>query len=565
MDAQPTSFNQDIFAITRMLERANQIAATTQLDQLLTQMLSLSMEVSGAQAGICYLIDQEAYLTARSVRGLPFCKQALGRKLSSESNLACRCMSTGRAATYNLEGEDLSGLIDTQALQGIPLINTVVVPIPRQVYPNGVLQLFNLNLETRDLLQILCDRMASEIQKLLLLNLSEERTRRLQSMVGFLGRIDSSLDPQQILETLIEDASKLLNVEVSSLFLADENTNDLVLQISSREDHLREEPLRVPPGQGIIGYVVKTGETVLVNDTSIDRRHYKDIDQSTEFITRSLVAVPLCSRPIQLVNGRRISSERIIGGLEAVNKINGNFDAVDLSLLQSFANQAATVLQIANLYKEADELFLDAIRALTAAIDAKDPYTKGHSQRVSDISVAIAHELDMDSEFVHRVRIGSMLHDVGKLGIPDNILCKPDILTADEYNTMKTHPEVGERVLRKVHTLHSELAAVLEHHERLDGSGYPLGLKGGEISMTGRIVAVADAFDAMTSDRPYRKAMSFDEAIRQLLSSTDKYDSRCVQALIHVYQNQSLRSLFEQNPSTNVQKSHKSSSWAIAD
>ncbi len=537
--------NQDLLAITRMLDRANQIASATQLETMLGQMLALSIEVAGAQGGICYLMGQDAPMVARAAQGLPSGKQVIGTRFEDENQLALQCVWTGRAMSLEFGALPGDEALNMPALRGLTLNNTLLVPIPRKTYPQGVLQLFNLNLNSKDMIQMLCDRMASDIQKLLILQISEERTRRLQSMVGFLGRIDSSLEPRQILETLIEDAGRLLNAEVSSLFLMDETTNDIVLQISSREDHLREEPLRVPRGKGIIGYVVETGETVLVNNTSSDQRHYKHLDALTDLNTRSLVAVPLCSRPIQLAHGRRLSGERIIGGLEAVNKIGGEFDAVDLSLLETFANQAATVLQIANLYRESDELFLDAIRALTAAIDAKDPYTKGHSQRVSDISVAIANELGLDAESIHRVRIGSMLHDVGKIGISDGILLKPGSLTPDEYTAMKEHPLVGERMLRGVRTLRSELAAVSEHHERLDGSGYPRGLHGEEISMIGRIVAVADAFDAMTSTRPYREAMSFDEAIRQLLSAGDKFDSRCVQSLIHVYENPSFQALFQ--------------------
>jgi HD-GYP domain-containing protein (c-di-GMP phosphodiesterase class II) len=547
MEDDFTAGKHDFLAISRLLERANAIANTTQLDSMLVQMLALSMDVSHAKAGICYLMGQDAPLVARASLGLPSGRLTPGTRLMNENSLACQCLLTGRAVARDLWGPDLTNMVDLNLLRGMTLRNTLVLPIPRQVYPMGVLQLFNLDVASKDLLQVLCDRMATDIQKLLLLQSSEERTRRLQSMVGFLGRIDPSLEPKQILDTIIEDASKVLNAEVSSLFLAEDETSDLVLQSSSREDHLRQEPLRVPRGQGIIGYVVQTGETVLVKDTARDTRHYKGLDSATDFSTHSLVAVPLYRRSIHLANGRTLSSERIIGGIEAINKINGEFDAVDLSLLESFANQAATVLQIANLYKEADELFLDAIRALTAAIDAKDPYTKGHSQRVSDISVAIATDMAMDKDFVHRIRIGSMLHDVGKIGISDRILRKPGGLTPEEYDEMKKHPLVGEQMLCRVRTLRSELAAVSEHHERLDGTGYPRGLRGEQISMIGRIVAVADAFDAMTSNRPYREAMSFEEAIRRLVARAGtKFDRRVIESLIRIYQNTTLQAFFEQ-------------------
>jgi HD-GYP domain-containing protein (c-di-GMP phosphodiesterase class II) len=537
--------HQDFTHLSRLLERTNAVANTTQLDSMLVQMLSLCMDVSHAGGGICYLAGESTPLVARAALGLPSARLIPGTTLNGESYLACQCFLTGFPIERELWGTDVNALVDLNMLRGFTLHNTLVIPIPKKIYPDGVLQLFNLDTKTKDLVQLICDRMATEIQKLLMLQVNEERTRRLQSMVGFLGRLDPSLAPDQILSTIIEDASKVLNAEMSSLFLEEESGENLVLQISSRTEHLGGKQYRVPVGQGIIGYVVQTGETVLVRDTSHDDRHYKGLDNATHFKTRSLVAVPLIRRPIHLSNGRTISSERIIGGIEAINKIGGEFDAVDLSLLESFANQAATVLQISNLYHEADELFLDAVRALTAAIDAKDPYTKGHSQRVSDLSVAIANEMGMDTAFIHHIRIGSMLHDVGKIGISDRILRKPDGLTPDEYEEMKQHPLVGERMLHRVRTLSSELAAISEHHERLDGSGYPRGLKGNDISIIGRIVAVADAFDAMTSDRPYRKALSSEVAFKRLFAKADaKFDRSVIVALVKVYDSKSVEELF---------------------
>ncbi|HEY9088722.1 MAG TPA: HD domain-containing phosphohydrolase [Anaerolineaceae bacterium] len=543
----PLSLNRrDPQVLPRLYARANQIANTTQLENLLTQLLAFSMELSHASAGIVYLLGQDAPLIVHSALGLPNSKVLPGTTVSEDQNLACQCLLTGHASVRDLWGVEMGNMVDLSVLRGMTLRNTAVLPIPERKFPTGVLQLFNLDASELDLVQALCDRLASDVQKLLILQSSEERTRRLQSMLGYMGRIDPALEPQQNLSTIIENASMVLGAEVCSLFLADDNDSDLVLQISSRDDHNRAVPLRVPRGKGIISYVVETGENVLVRDIQRDLRHYKGLDVATDLTTRSLIAVPLVRRSIQLANGRVVSSERTIGGLEAINKINGEFDAVDLSMLENFAKQATTVLQIANLYKEADELFLDAIRALTAAIDAKDAYTQGHSQRVSDYSVAISIEMSMDSEFIHRIRIGSMLHDVGKIGIPDEILQKRGELTPAEYEMMKQHPSVGETMLSKIRTLRSELAAVMEHHERLDGSGYPRGLRGDEISMVGRIVAVADAFDAMTSDRPYRKRMSNEEAIARLQAAAgSKFDRNVVNALINVYHSNSLRQLFQ--------------------
>lgn len=551
MEDNTTPNNKDV-QMLRLLERANQIANTTQLDSMLSQMLSLSMEITHATAGILYLLGEESLLVARAVQGIPAMKVS-ETMVNEENYLACQCLQTGRAIGKELWGPEAAGLVDLNMLRGLTLRNTLVLPIPQQIYPTGVLQLFNLDLDTREWVQFLCNRMATEIQKLVLLQVNEERTRRLQSMVGFLGRIDPSLDPQQNLETIIEDASQLLNAEVSSLFLTEKGTNDLVLRISSREGQKTSGLLRVPRGKGIIGEVVQTGETRLVKDVTRDQRHYKDLDRQTDFNTRSLIAVPVYNRPIHLAYGHSTSRERIIGGIEAINKMGGEFDAVDLSLLQILANEVSTVLQISSLFDEANGLFMDSIRTIIAAINAKDNYTQEHVLDVSDLSVMIAKDLGLSEKMIRSIRIGSWLHDVGKVGIPDSILNKPGSLTAEEYEIMKQHPVIGEMMLRNQHALTIELEAISQHHERLDGSGYPRGLRGDQIGIIGRIVAVADAFHAMTSKRSYREAMSDDEAFQWLLARAGtKFDPAVIDALLRVHQKQSLIGLFEHRPTESV-------------
>jgi putative nucleotidyltransferase with HDIG domain len=165
-------------------------------------------------------------------------------------------------------------------------------------------------------------------------------------------------------------------------------------------------------------------------------------------------------------------------------------------------------------------------------MDAKDSYTQGHSKRVSEYSVLIAKELGLDPTEIHNVRIGSLLHDVGKIGIPDSILKKKGKLTPDEVATVQSHPLTGWKILHQIRLLEPMLLAIIEHHEKLDGSGYPYGLSGNQISIMGRIVAVADVFDAMTSDRPYRASIPIPEVLAYLdENSGTLFDPKCVSAL----------------------------------
>jgi putative nucleotidyltransferase with HDIG domain len=173
---------------------------------------------------------------------------------------------------------------------------------------------------------------------------------------------------------------------------------------------------------------------------------------------------------------------------------------------------------------------------MVASIDAKDPYTNGHSQRVSEFSVAIGRQLGLSPEGIHQLRIGALLHDIGKIGIPDHILSKPGHLTPEEITKIKEHPTIGANIMKNVRLLREELPALAEHHEHIDGTGYPNGLAGGQISLFGRIVAVADVFDALTSIRPYRQPMDVEEVLNRMqVDSGSHFDHDCVQALIKAY------------------------------
>ena len=178
------------------------------------------------------------------------------------------------------------------------------------------------------------------------------------------------------------------------------------------------------------------------------------------------------------------------------------------------------------------ELFIGTIRMLANAIDAKDPYTRGHSERVAYYSTIVAKELGMSPAEIENVHLAGLIHDVGKIGIEDRILRKPAALTDDEYEIMKQHPSKGAQILEAVPKLKALAGPGLMHHENVDGSGYPDGLKGDEIPLLGRMVSVADAFDAMTTDRPYSKAMTFDIALARLqFLSGKKFDPQCVDAM----------------------------------
>jgi HD-GYP domain-containing protein (c-di-GMP phosphodiesterase class II) len=191
---------------------------------------------------------------------------------------------------------------------------------------------------------------------------------------------------------------------------------------------------------------------------------------------------------------------------------------------------------ISDLQHAADEnreLFIGTVKALAAAIDGKDPYTRGHSERVARFSVAMAQGLDLPDEEVEKIRISALLHDVGKIGIDDNILKKPAALTDEEFAIMRQHPQKGFKIMSQIPAMKEFLPGMYMHHEMVDGRGYPQGLKGDEIPLMARIVSVADTFDAMTTDRPYQKAMKFEVALGLIKNMVGtRYDEHVVGALV---------------------------------
>lgn len=239
---------------------------------------------------------------------------------------------------------------------------------------------------------------------------------------------------------------------------------------------------------------------------------------------RQLIAVPLCE------------GSRCFGYLVAVNHDAGKeLGTVEANLMASVASIIGIHCGNADLYRRRAELLTGIVRALTSAIDAKDPYTCGHSDRVARIAERLAKQLGLDQRTLHTIYLSGLLHDIGKIGIDDEVLRKPGPLTPAEFEHIKLHPELGYKILVDLNELDEVLPVVLHHHENWDGMGYPRGLAGEQTPLLARIVAVADAFDAMGSDRPYRPGMPDDKVDAILRAGAGKqWDPRVVEAFFAV-------------------------------
>jgi HD-GYP domain-containing protein (c-di-GMP phosphodiesterase class II) len=208
---------------------------------------------------------------------------------------------------------------------------------------------------------------------------------------------------------------------------------------------------------------------------------------------------------------------RPLGIMIAVDKNDSSeFNSVDLKLLNNVGNQCSIFLENAALYQDMQGLFMGVLHALTRSIDAKDAYTRGHSQRVAELSRSLAQKIGLPDEQCERVYLSGLLHDVGKIGVPETVLTKPGRLTDAEFDAIKKHPAIGAQILGNIKQLQDIIPGVLYHHERWDGRGYPYQLANDKIPLMGRIICVADSFDAMSSTRTYRPALPLETVLEEI-------------------------------------------------
>ena len=212
-----------------------------------------------------------------------------------------------------------------------------------------------------------------------------------------------------------------------------------------------------------------------------------------------------------------VQNERVIGVLFGGDKLDGSrISSIDSKLCHSLANTLSIFLQNLMLYEDMQAMFLGTLHALTSSIDAKDSYTHGHSERVALMSRQLAEAVGLDEHQVERVYVSGLVHDVGKIGVPESVLCKAGPLTDEEFGMIKMHPQIGARILQDIRQMQDLIPGVLYHHERWDGQGYPFGLSGQDIPIFGRLIGLADAFDAMSSNRTYRSAMPLQQVLGEI-------------------------------------------------
>lgn len=326
-------------------------------------------------------------------------------------------------------------------------------------------------------------------------------------------------DMTHMLEVFLKSLLSLMGLDMGAIFLPSPDGRELVVRTSIG---LREEDrsTAITKGKGIVGWVATHGQLVTTSESMPWTRA-----EGLTTLEKGMpwaIHIPLCARG-------KTHGVMSIGLAKGQREITGD----DLLMIQNFATQIAGALENVELRENMEKTYVETVSALATAVEARDKYTRGHSRRVTEFSVEIARRMELPEVFVKDLEAAALLHDIGKIGIPDHILHNSGVLPPEGLRFIMEHPIGGENILKPVGSLGRLCPIVRHHHERYDGEGYPDRLKREEIPLAARILSVADSFDAMISDRAYKPYRTKPEAIEELSSCKgDQFDPECVEAFI---------------------------------
>ena len=501
------------------------------MEELYDSYLKTILKVTRTHSGSILLLDrlsgQLEYVACHG-KGA---SRLLHRRLAIGEGIAGWVVKTGQAY---LAGD---GAHDVQRRKGFARIgngihNILCVPLKISQRVVGVVEVCNrqgqrpLRHEDLELLEAISDQIALVIENTQLFEMHETKIQKLRALEKISRVLNSTLDEKVIIREAMEAATRLMDTEAASLLLIDPVRKELFFEVALGERGEQVKEIRLKIGEGIAGWVAQNEKPLIVEDVQKDPRFCNKVDQKIKFITRNMICVPI------KIKGRTI------GVLQAVNKKNrGRFSKGDLENFSSLGNQVGIAIENANLYKELKDTFLSTARALSDTIEAKDAYTGGHTQRVMEYSIAIGRHLKLTPDITENLKLAAILHDIGKIGVDDQVLRKQGRLNKEEKRKMEQHTIIGPRIVRRVRQLQPIISGIRHHHEMYDGSGYPDAIKGEDIPLLARIIAVADTFDAMTSDRPYRKGLSVRSALNEIQQFSGKqFDPKVVHALLAAHE-----------------------------
>ncbi|MCR4317249.1 MAG: HD domain-containing protein [Planctomycetes bacterium] len=329
--------------------------------------------------------------------------------------------------------------------------------------------------------------------------------------------ITSDNDLKTTLNNTMDTIMEVIPADRGYLLLVNEELEEKYEAAVVRTPNTQSKRAKLNISRTVLDQVIKSETSVLSRDTAHDPRLNASSSLLMQGVT-SVLAVPIlhCGKVLGAIY---LDRQGDMGSRD--------YEEADLRVLTAIGRSAGIAIQNARHTEQLNELFYSCVKTLVATIEAKDPYTHGHSERVTAISLSIGEAMGLEGADLDNLRLGSLLHDIGKIGVPEKILRKPARLTDEEFTLMKAHPGQGGDILQNIKFLPSDAVdAVRYHHEKWNGTGYPLGLKGNDIPLFGRICAIADAFDAMTSNRPYRRNFDKNDVIAEFLRCAGSHFDR---------------------------------------
>ncbi len=370
--------------------------------------------------------------------------------------------------------------------------------------------------------QLIEDTDSSDFKKRI--SFLEEEVLRFKRLLDIGQAFQSEMDIDNLLPLIIEQTSDSIGADRCSVFIYNPDKGILWTKVAQNS-----KPIVIPYGHGIAGWVLENNKLLIIPDAYADPRFDQSVDAKTGYHTNSIAALPLLNR-----------RGKAIGVFEAINKTDGKaFDDDDIGFLNAVSAQIASAIENAMLYTQLLKTFESFLDVMAFTIDAKHPVARGHSRRVAIYSRGIAREMGLVQESIDKIYWAALLHDYGKISVPDSILQKAGKLTDDEYEQIKRHALMTYRILSRIHFaryLRDIPLIASEHHERWDGKGYPFGKKDEQIPLGARVIALADVFDALTSFREYHSPMTFAEARKEVISLSGKsFDPRVVDAFKKYY------------------------------
>ncbi|MFZ5434910.1 MAG: HD domain-containing phosphohydrolase [Bacillota bacterium] len=350
----------------------------------------------------------------------------------------------------------------------------------------------------------------------------QARAAMLERLVSLGQALDGHLDEDKVLETALVGVGEVLGAQWCAIRLLDGETGELVLKASSgMSAELQERAARVRPEGSLLGEVLRRGEPVVVEDTAAAGPGMQPPYYAPEM--RAMAVAPVRAMG------------KMLGTLKVYSPLPRRWSEEEVGYLAIVAGQVGLALENARLYQALRRYYLSTLQALAAAMEAKDTYTRGHSMRVARLAQACARALGLSHEHQEHLYLAALLHDIGKIGVPESVLLKPGPLEPADWDEVKNHPVVGVRIVEPAGFHPQVVAAIRHHHENYGGGGYPDDLAGEEIPLLARIISVADAYDAMTSDRPYRGARTAEEAMEELRRGAGRqFDPRVVNAFLRI-------------------------------